>query len=140
MGNTLHLLHVDDDDDDRYFLSHTIRESALPIALNALSDGQEVIPSLNVTGVMPDVTLLDIKMSKMSGLDVLAALKRGKYREIPVIMLTSSPLPSDIARARELGAQAYCVKPASALQLKDFVNRLYNSWQNKELISDWPRI
>ena len=94
-----------------------------------VKDGQEALDYLGKQGAWasrtsptPSVILLDIGLPKMGGHDVLRAIKRDdKVRYIPVIMLTTSGDPDDVARCYDLGANSYVVK---ALDFSDFIARV----------------
>ena len=83
------------------------------------NDGAEVLDCLLCRGVYenreaghPALVLLDLKMPKVDGLEVLRHMKNdARLRQIPVVMFTSSREESDLARCYELGANAYLVKP-----------------------------
>jgi CheY-like chemotaxis protein len=78
-----------------------------------LDDGALALAELQSAAALPDLILLDINMAGLSGFDVLRAVKSdGRLRHIPVVMLTSSALDSDVARAYELGASGYISKPS----------------------------
>ena len=94
-----------------------------------MKDGQEALDFLGKQGAWasrtsptPSVILLDIGLPKVGGHDVLRAIKRDdKVRYIPVIMLTTSGDPDDVARCYDLGANSYVVK---ALDFSDFIARV----------------
>ena len=75
------------------------------------------------------MVLLDIKMPRMSGLDVLTAMRgNDKLRRIPVVILSSSREESDLARSWDLGANAYVIKPVDVDQFFDAVRTLGQFW------------
>jgi two-component system response regulator len=77
----------------------------------------------------PAVVLLDIKMPRMSGLDVLTAMRADeRLRRIPVVILSSSREESDLARSWDLGANAYVIKPVDVDQFFDAVRTLGQFW------------
>jgi CheY-like chemotaxis protein len=77
----------------------------------------------------PAVLLLDLKMPKVDGLDVLRALKADEaLKTIPVVMLTSSREEQDLVRSYKLGANAYVVKPVDFPSFIDAVRRLGAFW------------
>ena len=133
---TLRLFHVDDDENDRFFVARAVRATALPIEMRNAAGGHEALAMLRAAAILPDL-LLDVKMPEMSGFDVLEALKR-EAAGLAVVMYSSSEHESDIERARELGAHAYCVKPPAFGQLVEFIKRLYHSWVRSERPCEWP--
>ena len=135
---TLHILHIDDDDDDRFFLMRAVRATALPILVTNAQSGAEALDRLRAATALPDMLLLDIRMPAMNGFDVLERLRQTIHAHVPVIMYSNSDQPSDVERARALGAHAYCVKPSGLEHLVQFVRKLYHSWLTRELPCDWP--
>jgi len=75
-SETLHLFHVDDDEDDRFFLGRAVRASALPIVVTNAASGDEALQRLRGSQTLPDMLLLDIRMPGMSGFEFLEAFKR----------------------------------------------------------------
>jgi two-component system response regulator len=77
----------------------------------------------------PAVVLLDIKMPRMNGLDVLTAMRADeRMRRIPVVILSSSREESDLARSWDLGANAYVIKPVDVDQFFEAVRTLGQFW------------
>jgi two-component system response regulator len=75
------------------------------------------------------VVLLDIKMPRMNGLDVLTQMRADeRMRRIPVVILSSSREESDLARSWDLGANAYVIKPVDVDQFFDAVRTLGQFW------------
>src|SRR6266478_3301620 len=114
------ILLAEDDQDDAFFLARALARSGFGNPLFAVQDGQEAVDYLAGIGPyadrashpLPALFLLDLKMPKMSGFDVLVWLStRPDFKELPVVVLSSSAQDSDIQKARELGADDYQVKP-----------------------------
>src|SRR5262249_32757523 len=113
------------------------RKSGRPYPLVVVCDGQDVIDYLSgqppyadrVTHPLPALLLLDLKMPRVSGFDVLEWLAaRPHFKQMPVIVLSSSSHESDIERVQQLGPKDYIIKPH---HLTDFVTRiqgLLNQW------------
>ena len=135
---TLRLFHVDDNEDDRFFVARAVRAAALPIDMQNAAGGEEALLMIRAAAVWPDMMLLDIKMPGMSGFDVLEALETGEGVKLLVVMYSSSSHERDIERARALGAHAYCVKPQGLEQLVEFIKGLYHSWAREEKPCEWP--
>jgi two-component system response regulator len=77
----------------------------------------------------PAVVLLDIKMPRMNGFEVLTAMRADeRLRRIPVVILSSSREESDLARSWDLGANAYVIKPVDVDQFFDAVRTLGQFW------------
>jgi DNA-binding response OmpR family regulator len=131
------ILLVDDDSDEVFLVERAVHKAGLRVALHVARDGQEAIDYLSqrddATGLaahpMPSMMLLDLKMPRKNGFEVLEWLqhKRGSERPI-VVVLTSSSLIDDINRAYELGANSYLVKPGDFKTLVDIVKLLASYW------------
>lgn len=77
----------------------------------------------------PIMILLDLKLPKVSGLEVLAHIKsQPLLRRIPVIVLTSSSDSGDISQAYDLGVNSYIVKPVDFIQFMDVANQINQYW------------
>ncbi|MES2692734.1 MAG: response regulator [Verrucomicrobiota bacterium] len=101
-----------------------------------VSDGQEAIDYLTCTGSFagrsdgnPILVLLDLKMPRVNGLEVLHVIKQDeRLRAIPVVMLTSSREEPDLVRSYQLGVNAYIVKPVDVPSFIDAVKQLGIFW------------
>jgi CheY-like chemotaxis protein len=104
------ILVADDSADDAFFLSHAFRQAGLYHSLTFVPDGEQAIEQLQ-NQPRPDLLLLDLKMPVVSGFDVLEWLQsKPEFQALTVVVYSSSSLPQDRARARELGAKEYFVK------------------------------
>lgn len=133
MTATATILHVEDDPNDTLLLQHACRKAGIVFHLQAVSDGDQAMAYLS--GIndfsdrnkfpMPQLILLDLKMPRVSGFDVLAWLRADdKLKELPVVVLTSSNHDADIKRAYDLGAKSYLVKPVGFEALVELVKTL----------------
>jgi CheY-like chemotaxis protein len=124
----LHVLLVDDDEDDRYFF----REVALEILHDALIktfNGHSGLTQYlaKCDGNLPDVIFLDINMPEKDGIEVLGDLKNdAKYKNIAVAMYTTSSDGETIEKARSLGANVYICKPNSISALKKILRKVFD--------------
>jgi CheY-like chemotaxis protein len=132
------ILLVEDDPDDVFFLRHAFRKAGVRQAVRVVPDGREAIDYLGGAGPygdrarhpLPCLVLLDIKLPKESGLDVLRWLRgRTEHKDLPVVMLTSSDLPADRAEASRHRIEAYQVKP---MRMDDLVRMAHGIRQLAE--------
>jgi CheY-like chemotaxis protein len=116
------LLYAEDNPDDLFIFSMALKRAALPHQLHAVEDGENAIDWLRGEGEyanrekhpLPDVLILDLKMPRKTGFDVLEWLRdSGQFPHLPVVILSSSDDPRDIKRAQELGVAGYFTKSAS---------------------------
>lgn len=109
------ILLVDDSQEDADLTIRVLKKNNLANNLLHLEDGEEALNYLfsdRMNGRMPKVILLDLKMPKVDGIEVLKRLKEDeKLKLIPVVVLTSSKEERDIIETYSLGVNAYIVKP-----------------------------
>ncbi len=79
---------------------------------------------------LPHIIFCDIKMPGVDGFDFLQWLRRSMHRHVPVVMRSSSPISSDIARAYELGANSYVVKRMEIESMEQRINELIHYWRD----------
>jgi CheY-like chemotaxis protein len=100
---------ADDSADDIFFLSRALEKSGLNARLDTVQDGVEAIKVLRKS--RPDLLLLDLKMPKVNGFEVLEWISEKSFlKDLPVVVLSSSDLEEDKQRAKDLGAKGYFVK------------------------------
>lgn len=130
------ILLAEDSPADAEMAIDALREANLANPIVHVQDGAEALDYLFARGKYagrgggdPAVLLLDIKMPKVDGLEVLQQLRADdKLRRVPVVMLTSSREESDLARSWDLGVNAYVVKPVDSDQFFTAVKMLGRFW------------
>ena len=129
------ILIVDDSSKDIELTIATLSENNLANDIVVAEDGEEALDYLYKRGKfahvngLPAVILLDVKMPKMDGIEVLKHIRsNAKFKFIPVIMVTSSSEEKDIVESYKLGANSYVVKPVDVLQFIDAIKTLGQYW------------
>lgn len=130
------ILLAEDSIADAEMAIDALREANLANPVVHVEDGVEALDYLLCRGRYADrtdgdpaVLMLDIKMPRMDGLEVLQQMREDEtLRRIPVVMLTSSREESDLARSWDLGVNAYVVKPVNADQFFVAVQALGRFW------------
>lgn len=130
------ILLAEDDERDLELTLLALGSSELANEVIVVRDGAAVLDYLHLRGDWSDrapgnpaVILLDLKMPKVDGLEVLEAMRRSKGLSIvPVVMLTSSQEESDVLRSYQLGVNAYVVKPVDLDQYLRAVSELGVFW------------
>ncbi len=130
------ILLVDDSERDREMALEALASHNLANEVVPLRDGVEALDYLYRRGDfagrpegLPAVILLDLKMPRMDGLEVLRVLKGDPaLRAIPIVVMTSSREESDLVRSYESGANAYVVKPVRFQEFLEAVRQLGAFW------------
>ena len=111
------ILIVDDDADDRNFMTLALGSILDSYDFTCANNGQEAIGFLK-TGIAYDLIFLDLNMPLMDGYETLEAIKKNLiYKNVPVIVISNSKSKFDIDRCKRLGASDYIIKPDNFLSL-----------------------
>ncbi len=124
------ILLVDDSSDDVELAIRALKKIHLANSIINLVDGQQALDYVfDESNSMPRLILLDLKMPKVDGLEVLAKLKSSeRTRRIPVVVMTSSQEDRDIIESYNLGVNAYIVKPVNFEQFSKAVSEVGLFW------------
>jgi CheY-like chemotaxis protein len=131
------ILVIDDDPNDVLLLQRAFEKTRLANPLHFAKDGEEALAYLSGQGEyadrnqhpLPALVLLDLKMPRKSGLEVLEWIRQQPaLKRLIVVMLTSSNQSSDVNRAYELGANSYLVKPGGFDTLMELVKGMDRYW------------
>ncbi len=131
------ILLVEDDPNDVFLIQRAFRKANLANPIQVMKDGEAAV--LYLSGQepyadrdrypLPMLMLLDLKLPRRSGLEVLEWLKQQpKLKRLPVVVLTSSREHTDLNRAYDLGANSYLVKPVAFDSLLNMVQTLNQYW------------
>lgn len=127
------ILHVEDNPDDVMLMNLAFSRAGIGARLHVVNDGDEAIAALENSaqagGAPPVCVLLDVKLPRVSGLEVLAWIRnQPRLKRLPVILLTSSSQTTDINRAYDLGANSFLVKPPDLDSLTQLVKTVAHYW------------
>jgi two-component system response regulator len=140
------ILLVDDNPDDVELALYALRRNQLANHIQIVKDGVEALDFLFCRGKYehrddshsPKLVLLDLKMPKLNGLEVLKAIRENpKTAGIPVVILTTSKEDCDLIESYRLGVNSYIVKPVDFEQFSDVVRQLGFYWL---LLNERPRL
>ena len=131
------ILLVEDNPNDEELTLHALRKNHIVNDIQVVRDGAEALDFLFCTGEYkdrsivkpPKVILLDLKLPKVDGLEVLRQLKQDeRTKTIPVVMLTSSRLERDIVNSYRLGVNSFITKPVDFEQFSEAVRQVGLYW------------
>ena len=136
--NSVEVLLVEDNIHDAELTIRELQKNNLGNNLYHATDGEEALDFIFATGkfegrrsvsVSPKLVLLDIKMPKINGIEVLKAIKANEAtKATPVVILTSSKEDPDIQACYELGANSYIVKPVNFEKFAEAIKNLGFYW------------
>jgi len=128
---------VEDNPDDVELALKALRRSGIANEIRVLRDGVEAVEYLFCTGAYahrdiadaPSMILLDLKLPRIDGLEVLRRIKAdARTRSLPIIVLTSSREERDIVDSYQLGVNSYIVKPVDFEQFTEAIRQLSMYW------------
>jgi len=132
------ILLVEDDLNDIFLVKRAFKMARIQNPLQVVTDGQEAIQYLRGEGKysdrnaypLPKLIVMDIKMPRLSGFEVLQWVKGDckPLRRIPVVIVSSSGNSADVNRAYELGANAYMVKPVEFRAVEHLFESITHYW------------
>jgi CheY-like chemotaxis protein len=132
------LLLVDDDDHDAFFFQNAVKAAGVSFRIHRVRDGQEAIDYFLGRHVfadrrqfpVPHITLLDLKMPRRNGFEVLRFIRSSSsFAGAVVVILTSSSDEKDIREATQLRVAAYLVKPSKVTALIEIAQQLEKLWR-----------
>jgi len=132
----MRILVAEDDPNDTVLMDRAFRKAGVTAPVTFVRDGQEVLDFLERKGRFnareneePNTLVLDIKMPRLTGLQVLQWVKtQEQFRRLPVVMFSSSEQARDVNLAYDLGASAYLVKPVETNQYQQTINGFVKFW------------
>lgn len=123
------VLLVEDNADDEALALRAFKKHNLGNDIVVAHDGAEAIELLHGGGRLPQLILLDLKLPKIDGLEVLRRIRAdARTKVIPVVVLTSSDEERDLIESYHLGANSYVVKPVDFNQFVEAVRQLGLYW------------
>ena len=136
------ILLVEDNADDEVLMLHAMRGRMFDVSVTVARDGVEALEHLFAPddqggACMPRVVILDLKLPRIDGFDVISRLRGDpRTRPLPVVVFSSSSEREDVRRCAQLGANSYVVKPVAAAQYKQTVWNMLRYWLDLNLAPD----
>lgn len=123
------ILLVEDNPDDERLIIRALRRGRVANSIQVARDGEEALEAIFSVEVLPSVVLLDIKLPKIDGLEVLQRIRANdRTRLLPIVVLTSSNEQRDIIESYSLGANSYVQKPVDFDRFNEAVAQLGLYW------------
>jgi len=137
MSAAIEILLVEDNPNDLELTLHALEKNNLANRIHAARDGEEALDFMFCRGVYgnrsfespPKVVLLDLKLPKVDGLEVLRAIKgETRTKAVPVVVMTSSSQQRDLVESYQLGVNSYIQKPINFNEFREVLQRLGYYW------------
>ncbi len=130
---------VEDSSDDAEITMRALAQLGLSNKIHWVKDGEQALKLLlsdtNSDAIAPKVILLDLKLPKIDGFEVLASLRNSPAQlKIPVVVLTSSNEESDLVKCYDLGANSYVVKPVDFTKYSSAIKEIAGYWIDKNQV------
>jgi len=131
------ILMADDDDDDHLLAREAVSEIGAPWDIRFVPDGGDLLAYLYREGKYadaaaapwPGLVLLDLNMPRVDGREALRRIRASSaFRTLPVVLMTTSRAPADVAQGYELGANTVVAKPTSFADMVDVMHALGRYW------------
>lgn len=127
MSQPKNILLVEDDEDDQILFRDALAEINNTVDCQVANNGREALVSIGIPPP-PELIFVDLNMPIMNGFEFLSALKNeDRYKNIPVIIFSTTSDPDTIKKTHQLGASAYLRKPADFKLMRTKLNRLLNT-------------
>lgn len=143
---TLRVLVAEDNEDHLFLTVRALRSlEGIHVEVEGVRDGREALDFVERRGRFadrerPHLLLLDLKMPRVDGLEVLERLKGDpELRSIPIVVLTSSDRPEDVEAAYRRGTNSYVTKPVGARGMRDGMQAISDYWMGVAELPEPPR-
>jgi len=137
MSTPIEILLVEDNPNDLELTMHALTKHNLANKIHVVRDGEEALDFLFCRGTFssrtfdnaPKVVLLDLKLPKVDGLEILRAVKSdARTKAIPVVVMTSSKQQRDLVESYQLGVNSYIQKPINFAEFQEVIRHLGYYW------------
>jgi len=143
-GRQLRLLIAEDNPDDIFILEDILRKFD-SISYKVVNDGEEMLAYLRQKGdyqssPIPDMALLDIRMPKKDGYEVLKEIKSDpRLKALPVVMFSTSSAMKDVMKSYVGGASTFITKPVGFLPFQEMIHQMITYWTQVATVPDLGR-
>lgn len=122
MDQPLRIFLIEDDIDDIELLQESLKDNSVIFTMNVVREGDKVSSYLRECTLLPHVIVMDFNLPKVHGKDILKAIKSfDGFKDIPLLVLTTSTAKDDIDYSYKMGADKYLTKPSSIKGFNDTV-------------------
>jgi CheY-like chemotaxis protein len=125
MSANIRILLIEDDQDDIELLQEALKENNVMADFDILMQGNKIVGWLEESRAVPDVAIMDLNLPKLHGREVLTLIKgHEKYRNVPVMVLTTSSQPEEKEYCLSKGAEEFLTKPSTTEGFMEMVKTI----------------
>ncbi len=123
MEKILRILLIEDDNDDIELIQDALQDNGVTHQMHIIKDGGLVAPYLEASKEIPNIIVMDFNLPKVHGRDILKQIKQtDDFKNIPLVILTTSSSQDDITYSYKEGANRYLIKPTTIVGIKAVVD------------------
>ena len=127
MNKKVRIAIIEDDEDDRDFISSAMQGKNNEVEIISFSTGGSFLSYIKSTDILPDLIVTDLRMPIITGFDVIQSIKSDlKTKEITIVVLSTSCNETDIKKAKDLGAAGYYIKPSTFKDYNVLTDKILN--------------
>jgi DNA-binding response OmpR family regulator len=122
MTQEIKILLIEDDPDDIELFEEALRSNHVSFTMQTIMEGDQVSPYLATHKDVPDIIVLDFNLPKLHGREILSIIKNAEYyKDVPLVVLSTSASGDDVLFAEEMGADHYITKPVSTVEYNNTI-------------------
>lgn len=124
MQKPLTILLIEDDYDDIELLNEILQENKVEYKMDVVTEGDKVTSYIDSCTNAPDVIVMDFNLPRLHGKEVLREIKSSTFKDIPLLVLTTSQAKEDIEYSYKMGANSFITKPTNTAGLNTTIHTI----------------
>ena len=121
----MRILLVEDDSDDIELLQEALKNHAIDFEMEVIKDGKSALDHFRTKKLAPDIIILDLNLPKVHGRELIIEIKKGLiFKNIPLLVLTTSSAKEDMEYSYKHGADKYLIKPTTMEKISETVRTI----------------
>ena len=121
----MRILLIEDDSDDIELLQEALKNHAIAFEMEVIKDGKVALDHIRVGNAAPEIVILDLNLPKVHGKELILEIKaQALFKNIPLLVLTTSSAKEDVDYAYKYGANKYLIKPTTMERIREMVETI----------------
>ena len=128
----MRILLIEDDSDDIELLQEALKNHAIAFEMEVIKDGKMALDHIRIGKAAPEIVILDLNLPKVHGKELILEIKAQTiFKDIPLLVLTTSSAKEDIEYAYKYGAAKYLIKPTTMERIREMVETIVSLSKNQ---------